>query len=60
MKRAIGAKSKLKFVDGSIQIPLADDLNFAQWKRCNRLIHSWIINLVSGQIISTTVFMKMQ
>lgn len=28
-KRAIGAKSKLKFVDGSIQIPLADDLNFA-------------------------------
>lgn len=60
MKRAIGAKSKLKFVDGSIQIPLADDLNFAQWKRCNHFIHSWIINLVNGQIVSTIVFMKMQ
>lgn len=30
MKDALGAKNKLKFVDGSIQIPPADDLNFAQ------------------------------
>lgn len=58
MKRALGANNKIKFVDGSIQIPVVDDLNFAQWERCNHLIHSWIINSASDQIASTIVFQK--
>jgi len=50
MKRALGAKNKLVFVDGSILIPPVDDLKRSAWERCNHLIHFWILNSVSPQI----------
>lgn len=56
MKHALGAKNKLKFINGSIQIPLEDDPNLAQWEICNHLVHSWIPDSVSDQIASTIVF----
>jgi hypothetical protein len=56
MQRALGAKNKLRFVDGSLEIPLLDDLNRSQWERCNHLIISWILNSVSDQIAATVVF----
>jgi len=56
MKRALGAKKKLAFVDGSIPIPASNDLNSGAWERCNHLIHSWILNSVSPQIAQTIVF----
>lgn len=56
MIRAFGAKNKLKFIDGSMEIPDDDDLNRAAWERCNHLIQSWIINSVSPQIAQTLVF----
>ncbi|KAL5079739.1 hypothetical protein RYX36_008160 [Vicia faba] len=37
MKHASGAKNKLKFVDGSIEVLNEDDLNYVQWKHCNGL-----------------------
>ena len=40
MKRALGAKKKLSFIDGSIPIPDLDDLNRSCWERCNHLLHS--------------------
>jgi hypothetical protein len=56
MQRALGAKNKLRFVDGSLEIPPIHDLNRAPWERCNHLVHSWIVNSVSDQIASTIVF----
>ena len=56
MKRALGAKNKLSFIDASIPIPPIDDLNGSAWDRCNYLIHSWILNSVSPQIAQTIVF----
>lgn len=56
MIRAFGAKNKLKFIDGSLEIPDEDDLNRNAWERCNHLIQSWIINFVSPQIAQTLVF----
>jgi len=56
MIRAFGANNKLKFVDGSIEVPDEDDLNRNAWERCNHLIQSWIINSVSPQIAQTLVF----
>jgi hypothetical protein len=56
MQRALGAKNKLRFIDGSLEIPNLQDLNRPQWERCNHLIHSWLINSVSDQIASTIVF----
>ena len=35
MIRAFGAKNKLKFVDGSMEIPYEDDLNRNAWERWN-------------------------
>jgi len=43
-------------VDGSIPISPSDDLNRSAWERCNHLIHSWILNSVSPQIVQTIVF----
>jgi len=40
MIRALGTKNKLKFVDGSMEIPVDDDLNRSAWERCNHLIQS--------------------
>jgi hypothetical protein len=56
MKRALGTKNKLVFIDGSIPIPDFDDLNRNAWERCNYLLHSWILNSVSESIAQTIVF----
>ena len=56
MQRALGAKNKLVFINGSIPIPDFDDLNRNARECCNHLIHSWILNSVSPQIAQTIVF----
>jgi len=45
-------KNNFKFVDGSISIPILDSCNmtYDAWKRCNNIVHSWIINFVSLSI----------
>jgi hypothetical protein len=32
MRRALATKNKFKFVDGSIEVPREDDMNFAAWE----------------------------
>lgn len=56
MQRALGAKTKLSFIDGSIRVPAIDDLTRGAWERCIHLIHSWILNSVSPQISQTIIF----
>jgi hypothetical protein len=56
MKRALGAKNKSRFIDGSLRVPEIADLNRIPWERCNHLIHSWIINSVTPPIAQTLVF----
>ncbi|KAK2409531.1 putative mitochondrial protein [Trifolium repens] len=56
MRRALGAKNKLSFIDGTLPIPDEHDLNCAAWEHCNHLIHSWIIGSVSDSIAQTLVF----
>jgi hypothetical protein len=56
MQRALGAKNKLVFINGSVPIPNLDDLNRDAWERCNHLVYSWLINSVSPQIAQTLVF----
>jgi len=56
LQRALGAKNKLAFIDGSIPTPDMLDLNRSAWERCNHLIHSWILNSVSESIAQTLVF----
>ena len=54
MQRALGAKNKLPFINGSLPIP--DDLNQNAWERCNHLVQSWLINSVSDSIAQTIIF----
>jgi len=56
MQRALGAKNKLVFIDGSISVPDIDYLNRQAWERCNHLIHSWIVNYITESITQTIVF----
>ncbi|KAK2361432.1 putative mitochondrial protein [Trifolium repens] len=59
MKRALGAKMKLDFVDGTIPVPGdAFDPSFRAWNRCNQLVSSWILNSVSPSIAQSVVFLE--
>jgi hypothetical protein len=58
MRRALGAKLKFEFLDGSIPMPINSfDPSFRAWNRCNMLIHSWILNSVEPSIARSIVFM---
>ncbi|GAU46782.1 hypothetical protein TSUD_351810 [Trifolium subterraneum] len=57
MRRALGAKNKFDFVDGSIPIPDPFDPSFKAWSRCNMLVHSWIMNSVEESIAQSIVFL---
>jgi hypothetical protein len=53
MKRALRAKNKLGFVDGSITKPTdPNDPLLDAWERCNDMIVSWIQNSASPSVIS--------
>jgi hypothetical protein len=58
MRRALGGKLKLDFVDGTFPV-ISDpfDPSFRAWNRCNMLVHSWIMNSVSESIAHSIVYM---
>ncbi|GAU48214.1 hypothetical protein TSUD_405010 [Trifolium subterraneum] len=59
MRRALGGKMKLDFIDGTFPIPTDSfDPIFRPWNRCNMLIHSWIHNSGSESIAHSLVFME--
>jgi hypothetical protein len=59
MRRALGGKLKLEFIDGTIPVPLDDfDPSYRAWNRCNMLVQSWIMNSVSDSIAQSIVFME--
>jgi len=58
MRRALGAKNKFDFVDGSIPIPDSLDPSYKAWSRCNMIIHSCIVNLVAEPIGQSIVFLE--
>jgi hypothetical protein len=59
MKRALGAKMKLDFIDGTLPVPAdAFDPSFRAWNRCNQLVSSWILNSVSESIAQSVVFLE--
>jgi hypothetical protein len=57
MRRALGAKNKYDFVDGTILVPTSFDPSFKAWARCNMLIHSWITNSVEDSIAQSIVYL---
>ncbi|GAU30899.1 hypothetical protein TSUD_381130 [Trifolium subterraneum] len=59
MKRALGAKMKLDFVDSSLPPPVdAFDPSFRAWNHCNQLVSSWLLNYVSESIAQSVIFLE--
>ena len=57
MTRALSAKNKLGFVNGTILQPNdQSDPVFFDWQRCNDLVLSWITNCLSHQIYATVLY----
>jgi hypothetical protein len=57
MRRALGGKLKLEFIDGTIPVCVDPfDPSYRAWNRCNMLVHSWILNSVSDSIAQSLVF----
>ena len=57
MRMALDAKSKLGFVDGSIIASMAiTPLKKKAWSKCNSMISSWILNLVSPHITASVIY----
>ena len=60
MKRALLSKNKLKFVDGSIDMPEHHDPLFEAWERCNVMVLSWINRTLSTQIFESVVYIDIE
>lgn len=56
MRIALSAKNKFCFVNGVLLRPPSTDPNLAHWDRCNDMIISWIINVVSAEIRSSIIY----
>ncbi|XP_050207369.1 uncharacterized protein LOC126656794 [Mercurialis annua] len=50
MKMCLMSKNKLKFVNGSITVPMKEDPIYAVWERCNTMVLSWILRSLSPSI----------
>ena len=57
MRMALDAKSKFGFVDGSITASMAvTPLEKQVWSKCNSMISSWILNLVSPHFTASVIY----
>ena len=59
MQRALGAKSKLGFIDGSLSLTPSmakNPLLVQAWTKCNNMVVSWILNCVSPKILASVVY----
>ncbi|KAL5558005.1 hypothetical protein UlMin_034216 [Ulmus minor] len=58
MSMALVAKNKICFVDGLIVQPSIDDSAFVLWSRCNNMVMSWILHLVSKEIAESIMYLN--
>lgn len=59
VRRALVAKNKFKFLDGSITVPIDRfDPKLEAWERCNNMVQSWICNSLSPSVKQSVVFME--
>ncbi|KAL5538052.1 hypothetical protein UlMin_046010 [Ulmus minor] len=56
MTMSLIAKSKLCFVDGSLSRPALDDECYNSWFRCNSMVMSWILHVISREIADSVMY----
>ena len=57
MVMALNAKNKLAFVNVMLPYPSSTNLLFAIWSRCDSMVYSWILNLVSKEIVDSFLYL---
>ena len=57
MMTALSAKNKVEFIDGSVPEPPKTDRTHGAWRRCNNMVVSWIVHLVSTSIRRSILWM---
>ncbi|XP_016481850.2 uncharacterized protein LOC107802793 [Nicotiana tabacum] len=48
--RALSVKNKLGFINGECRKPSPNSAQFRQWKRCDDMVTSWILNSFAKEI----------
>ncbi|VFQ68379.1 unnamed protein product [Cuscuta campestris] len=56
IKIALSAKNKLDFVYGRIEKPNNDPARLSAWQRCNDMVTSWILNVLSKAIGDSVLY----
>lgn len=50
IKMALGAKLKLRFIDGTCKKPESTDSNYQKWIRCDYMVTCWILNSMVAEL----------
>ena len=58
MSIALSTKSKLHFVDGSLPRPPLTSPDLKKWTKCNDMVMSWILNVLSKNIADSVIYAK--
>ncbi|XP_011083380.1 uncharacterized protein LOC105165922 [Sesamum indicum] len=58
VKRALRAKMKLGFIDGTSAKPCVTDPHFEQWIRVDSMVMTWILNCISKEIVGSFMYAK--
>ncbi|KAG8660953.1 hypothetical protein MANES_02G207050v8 [Manihot esculenta] len=56
MRIALRAMHKLGFIDGTIPMPNKDNEFFEQWKRCDYMVTSWILNSILKDLVDSFIY----
>ncbi|XP_019155033.1 PREDICTED: uncharacterized protein LOC109151887 [Ipomoea nil] len=56
MRIALEVKNKFGFVNGTALIPEETDPRIGTWRRCNRIVCSWILKSVSPEIAESIMY----
>ena len=57
MVMALTARNKLVFVNGTLPRPTFTNLTFTVWSRCDSMVSSWILNVVSKEIADSLLYL---
>ena len=58
MTIALSMKSKLYFVGGTLAKPQPNFPDFKKWVKCNDMIISWILNVLTKSIADSAIYTK--
>ena len=58
MTITLSTKSKLCFVNGTLTKPVPNSPNLKKWTKCNDMVMSWILNVLSRNIANSIIYTK--